>query len=80
MGVVKEVLKARPGDQRRALIPLYRHPNAQVRLTAAILTLALEPQAARNVLQLIVDREEYPQRVDALGIIRSMDAGTHVPN
>ena len=41
MDAVGQELKQRPGDQRRALIPLYEHPNAQVRLKAAIATLAL---------------------------------------
>jgi hypothetical protein len=31
-------LKERDGDQRRALASLYRHPNMQVRLKAAIRT------------------------------------------
>ena len=47
---VAEELKRRPGDARRALVRLYNHPNPQVRKTAADATLAVEPEAARQVL------------------------------
>jgi hypothetical protein len=50
MEAVKQELKMRTGDQRRALVALYGHPNAQVRLKAAKATLALEPQAARKTM------------------------------
>src|SRR5262249_17719651 len=52
---VEQELKARAGDQRHKLLGLLEHPNAQVRLNAAIATLALAPQAARQTLQLIKD-------------------------
>lgn len=80
MDAVREELKGRAGDQRRALIPLYAHPNAQVRLKSAITTLALAPQAARRTLQAISDREEYPQAADARGMMSALDDGTFVPN
>ncbi|MBI4275957.1 MAG: DUF2019 domain-containing protein [Rhizobiales bacterium] len=73
-------LKTRIGDQRRALLRLHNHQNAQVRLTAAIATLAVAPDAARRVLQNINDRAEFPQAADALGMIRALDDGTYVPN
>jgi hypothetical protein len=79
MDDLEEELRARVGDQRRALIGLYEHPNAQVRLTAAMATLALTPEAARLTLQAICDREEYPQAADARGTIRAIDAGTFIP-
>jgi hypothetical protein len=44
MDEVEGELKLRPGDQRRLLISLYTHPNAQVRLKAAARTLAVAPQ------------------------------------
>src|SRR5882724_981239 len=69
---VRSELKRREGDQRRALIPLFDHQNPQVRLKAAISTLAIVPYAARRVLQSIVDRQEYPQAADARGIMRSL--------
>lgn len=72
--------KRREGDQRRALVALYNHPKAQVRLKAAIATLALEPDAARKVLQIISDRDEYPQAADARGVLSALDKGTYVPS
>jgi len=62
--VCKE-LKARAGDQRSALLSLYSHPNLQVRLMAAKLTLAVAPAAAKQLLQEIADSKEYPQAGDA---------------
>jgi hypothetical protein len=62
---VCEELKARAGDQRSALLSLYSHPNLQVRLMAAKLTLAIAPAAAKQLLQEIADSKEYPQAGDA---------------
>ena len=39
MEAVKAELKSRNGDQRHALLPLYQHPSAQVRLKAVKATL-----------------------------------------
>jgi uncharacterized coiled-coil DUF342 family protein len=77
---VKQELRSRPGDQRRALIPLHAHSNAHVRLKSAIATLALAPDAARRTLQNISDRQEYPQAADARGMISALDDGSFVPN
>lgn len=78
--VVKE-LKSRQGDQRRALIPLYNYRNLQVRLKAAIATLAVVPEAARTVLQMIrEDYIEYPQGGDAGMILRGLDDGSFTPS
>src|SRR5215831_11504012 len=55
MRAIEGVLKSRAGDQRRALLPLYNHANAQVRLAAAKATLAVAPQDAREMLQSIQD-------------------------
>jgi hypothetical protein len=62
---VCEELKARAGDRRSALLSLYSHPNLQVRLMAAKLTLAVAPAAAKQLLQEIADSKEYPQAGDA---------------
>src|SRR3954453_13329687 len=62
---VVEELKKRPGDQRSELLTLYNHPNLQVRLMAARLTLAVAPEASRKMLQKIADSKEYPQAMDA---------------
>jgi hypothetical protein len=80
MEAVEEELKGRKGDQRRALLRLLDHPNAQVRLKSAIATLALAPEAARQALQVISDRQEYPQAADARGMMRAVDDGTFTPS
>jgi hypothetical protein len=77
---VRVELRSRPGDQRMALRPLLEHPNPQVRLKAAITLLALLPDSARRTLQLISDRNEFPQAADALGMMRALENGTYVPN
>jgi hypothetical protein len=48
-------------------------------LKAALATLAVAPEAARATLQLISDRQEYPQAADARGMMRAIDEGTYVP-
>ena len=80
MDDVKQELKSRAGDQRRALLALLDHPNAQVRLKSAITTLALAPEAARQALQVISDRQEYPQAADARGMMRAIDEGSFIPS
>ena len=80
MEAVKEELTSRPGDQRRTLIPLLEHPNAQVRLKSAIATLALVPKEARRVLEVISDRQEYPQAADARGMMMALDEGAYIPH
>jgi uncharacterized protein DUF2019 len=75
----KEDLRTRDGDQRRALLRLYDHPNAQVRLKAAKTTLAVAPEAARRTLQAIVDSLEYPQEGAAGMMLDDIDAGSFVP-
>jgi hypothetical protein len=79
MELVKSELRSRSGDQRRALLPLLEHANAQVRLKAAIALLAIEPIAARETLQNISDNKEYPQMADARGMMRALDEGRYVP-
>jgi hypothetical protein len=77
---VKEELKKRPGNPRRALLALLDHRNAQVRLKAAIHTLAVDRGRALAVLQAISDRNEYPQAADARGILRSLAEGSYTPS
>jgi ParB-like chromosome segregation protein Spo0J len=79
MFAVREELKARPGDQRHALMPLYRHPNIQVRLMAAKETLAVAPVAAREMLQAIKDSGQMPQSMDAGMCLWALDEGIHKP-
>jgi hypothetical protein len=77
--IIKE-LRSRPGDQRGALLPLYTHPNVQVRLMAALDTLDIAAPAARSVLQGIVDFRRYPQAADALAAIWRLDGKPIVPD
>jgi hypothetical protein len=76
---IAEELKTRPGDQRSALLALYDHPNVQVRLTAAKLTLAIAPLAAREMLQAIKDSRQQPQAMDAGMCLWTLDQGIFKP-
>lgn len=77
---VKQELQNRAGDQRRALVDLLAHPNAQVRLKSAIATLALVPDAARTTLQTISDQNEYPQAAYARDMINALGDGRLIPS
>ena len=79
MEAVEGELKARAGDQRRAHSRLYNNPNAQVRITAAMATLAVLPQEARRLLQTIADSKEYPQAGDAGMCLVNLDRGIFKP-
>jgi uncharacterized protein YdcH (DUF465 family) len=79
MESIKRELKGRSGDQRRALLALYDHPNAQVRLKAVKATLAVEPLVARRMLEIIADSREYPQAGDAGMTIYALDSGVFKP-
>lgn len=79
MVAVEQELKSRPGDERRALLSLYQHPNAQVRLNAARATLAVERQAAMQALQDLYDSKEYPQAGDAGMSLINLERGIHKP-
>lgn len=79
MEEVKQELRARPGDQRKALISLYTHSNAQVRLKAAKATLAIAPTAARRLIETIASSREYPQAGEAGMSLRNLDRGIFKP-
>jgi hypothetical protein len=79
MDALKHELRNRTGDQRRALMSLYDHPNAQVRLKAAVATLAISYEPARKVLQAIVDSGEQPQALHAGMTLRNLDDGVFKP-
>ncbi len=80
MDDVRNQLKSRPGDQRRALLQLYEHPNQQVRLKAAVTTLSVAPRAARQMLESIRDSRLQPQAGDAGMLLRGLDDGSFVPS
>jgi hypothetical protein len=79
MLAIERELKSRPGDQRSALVPLYSHPNPQVRLMAAQSTLAVAPVASRQTLQDLWDRKEFPQAAYAMGTLRALERGDRKP-
>jgi Domain of unknown function (DUF2019) len=79
MEAVEGELKARLGDQRRALLRLYDHPNTQVRLTAAKATLAVAPESARRLLQTIADSKDFPQAGDAGMSLDNLERGIFKP-
>lgn len=72
---VKKILKERNRDQRRALMALYRYGNVQIRYMAAMATVGIAPEEARQVLQTISDRDEYPQAADARIALKNLDEG-----
>ena len=79
MDAVEQEMKRRPGDQRRALLPLFDHPNLWVRLMAAKTTLAVAPEAARQMLQAIESWGRQPYAGDAGMCLVSLDRGIFVP-
>jgi len=79
MEAVEQELKVRPGDQRHALLRLYEHPNAQVRLKAVKATLAVAPVKGRRMLEVIAGSHEYPQAGEAGMSIVNLDRGIFKP-
>jgi len=79
MDAVRNELRARPGDQRRALLPLLRHGNLQVMLKAALSTLALDPKKARLVLEAISLSGRQPQALEAGMALWNLDRGVFKP-
>jgi hypothetical protein len=80
MNQIDDELKKRGVDARLALLKLYDHPNVQVRLKAAVRTLAVAPDAARRVLRDIKDSNAYPQAADASLFLRDFDNGSYRPD
>jgi len=79
MQAISQELKRRPGDQRRALLGLYEHPNMQVRVKAAKHTLAVAPQAARQALEAIKASQWQPQALEAGMSLWNLDEGVFKP-
>lgn len=76
---IKNELRSRPGDHRRALTALLTHPNPQVRLSAAHATLALDP-AARSALEALRQQPWLAQALDAGSALDALDSGLYRPN
>jgi hypothetical protein len=77
---VRNELKRKEGDQRRALLPLLNHPNLQVRMKAANSVLAISPHLARKALESVRDSGVFPQAADASGMLSALENGTFVPS
>ena len=73
-------LKARAGDQRRALVPLLLSDNVQVRLMAANTLLSIAPDLARKTLESVRDHGLLPQAADASMMLKALDDGSYVPD
>lgn len=80
MADVVDELKSRPGDQRRELARLYEFPSMQVRLKAAIHTLAVAPIEARGQLEAIAESKWFPQAGDAGMSLWNLDRGVFKPS
>ncbi|HEU0018027.1 MAG TPA: DUF2019 domain-containing protein [Methyloceanibacter sp.] len=76
---VVEELRCRAGDQRQALLPLYKHPNLQVRLKAATNTLAVARDEAQKLLRMIANSGEYPQAGEAGMTLANIERGIFKP-
>ena len=79
MVAVSQELRSRSGDERRALIPLYAHPNIQVRLAAARTTLAVNYKDARGVIEDIANSGKFPMAGDAGMTLDALDRGIFKP-
>lgn len=76
---IKNELKSRGDDERRALTSLYIHSSAMVRLQAARANLALGYTEARNVIQAISDSGDQPLAGDAGMTLWNLDRGVYKP-
>ncbi len=77
MITIEDELKQRDGDQRRALVALFVHPNMQVRLNAAKAVRPVEPDVARQQLEEIAASRHYPQAGDAGMSLWAWDEGIY---
>jgi hypothetical protein len=73
-------LQQMPGDQRRALLPLLSHSNAQVRLQASHSLLVLFPVVARKCPEDIRDSGISPVCAYAASALRRLDEGSYIPS
>jgi hypothetical protein len=79
MNAIDDELKRRGPDARRALLRLYNHSNMQVRVKAAIRTLAVAPDSATRQLKAIQGSNWFPQAADAGMILDGLNDGSFVP-
>jgi hypothetical protein len=79
MNEIRDELKRREGDQRRALLPFLTHPNAQVRLMAASSLLTIVPDRAKKVLETVRGSRIIPQCANAGFLLNGLEDGSFVP-
>jgi hypothetical protein len=79
MWTIRDELKRREGDQRRALLPFINHENAQVRLMAASSLLTIVPDRAKKALETVRDSRIVPQSVNAGFLLDGLEDGSFVP-
>jgi len=79
IALIRDELKARPGDQRSALLGLFSHPDIQVRLQAARATLAIAPSESRRLIEEIAASHLFPQAGDAGMTLANLDRGVFLP-
>jgi hypothetical protein len=79
MRAIRDELKRREGDQRRALLPFIDHPNGQVRLMAASSLLTIVPDRAKKALQTVRESRIVPQSVNAAFLLDGLQDGSFVP-
>jgi hypothetical protein len=79
MNEIRDELKRRDGDQRRALLPFINHENAQVRLMAASSLLTIVPDRAKMALETVRDSRIVPQSVNAGFLLDGLADGSFVP-
>ena len=79
MRAIRDELKRRDGDQRRALLPFINHGNAQVRLMAASSLLTIVPDRAKKALETVRNSRIAPQSVDAGFLLDGLEDGSFVP-
>jgi hypothetical protein len=80
MDNVDAELRSRGRDARLALLQLYDHESAQVRLKAAKRTLGIAPDEARKLIEKISDSKIYPQAGEAGMTLDSLDEGIFKPD
>ena len=73
-------LKAKPGDQRRASLPLLSLFNVQVKQMVANTLLGIAPIPARRALEEVKASGIQPQCGDASGMLRALDDGSFIPS
>jgi hypothetical protein len=80
MRAVDGELRTRGPVARQALVRLFNHPNIQVRLQAAKWSLAIAPQAGRQVIEEINKSQWFPQALEAGMTLRNLDDGIFIPD